>query len=223
MAVIGLRTFVLESSYFAVRELRATTGLHVPLARSLLGHNMWRVDLATVQQTTSQANPTFKAVRVWRQWPQRIVVEATPRTPVAQVRSSRYYPVDAEGFVMHDGAITPLARLTVLDGVESPMTRLVPGRINRSERLMTSLAALLRLRSSRELRGHLVQRMDCSQPSQITVYLDDGLEVRLGPLAEWPRRLPQLRKTLEMLVQKQLTPAYVDLRFGEDPIIGPPR
>ena len=32
-----------------------------------------------------------------------------------------------------------------------------------------------------------------------------------------------LRKALEMTAQKQLAPAYIDLRFDEDPIIGPPR
>ena len=220
---VALDRFVRTSPYFIVRQVRVPKGVQVPLARALLGRNLWSVELSSVQQTTAQANPTFKGVRVWRQWPQRIVVEATRRTPVAQVRASRYYPVDAEGFVMTEGAPAPLPGLIVLDGVDNPVARLAPGRLNRSPRLAMALAALVRLRSSSELRGHVLQRVDCSHPSQVVVYLDDGLEVRMGPPDDWPRRLPQLRKSLEMLAQKQLSPAYVDLRFGEDPIIGPPR
>ena len=223
VAALGLRAFLLQAAYFTVREVQVPRDVEMPLARTLLGRNLWSIDLSTVQQTTALANPSFKAVRVWRHWPQRIVVEAIPRAPVAQVHTTRYYPVDAESFVLAEGQAAPWADLIIVDGVETRGARLVPGRANASERLTLALEAVSRLQASAALRGHRVQRLDVSNPVQMTLYIDDGLEVRIGPMTEWPRRLPQLRKSLETLAQKQLTPAYLDLRFDEDTIIGPPR
>ncbi len=222
-ALLGVRQFILGSGYFVVRQVQASNRLRVPLARSLLGQNLWRVNLPAVQRSTALANPAFKGVRVWRAWPQRIVVEAWPRTPVAQIRTSQYYLVDEEGFLLPQGAPSPMAQLPIVDGIEMPGVRLVPGQVNTAERLKVALAALRAWRAAPDMRAHRLLRLDVANPSQVTLYLDDGLEARLGPLADWPRRLPQLRRTLETLAQKQLAPAYIDLRFGEDPIIGPPR
>lgn len=222
-SALWLCAFLRQSAYFVVREVQVPKHVAMPLARTLLGQNLWSVDLATVQQTTALANPAFKAVRVWRQWPQRIVVEAIPRTPLAQVHALRYYPVDAESFILDEGSATPWPDLIVIDGVETRGTRLVAGQVNASNRLTLALESIRRLQASAALRGHRVQRLDASNPAQMLLYLDEGLEVRIGPLTEWARRLPQLRKALETVAQKHITPAYLDLRFDEDPIIGPPR
>lgn len=218
----GLRTFLLRSGYFAVTAVQVPQGLEMPRAASLLGQNLWTVDLATAQRAAALANPLFKHVRVWRQWPHRVVVEGTPRVPVAQVHATRYYPVDAESFVLAEGGV-PWPDLIVIDGAETRGTRLAAGRSNASERLTLALEALQRLQVAPALQGRRLQRVDVANPAQMTVWIDDGLEVRLGPMTDWPRRLPHLRKALETLAQKRLTPAYIDLRFDEDPIIGPPR
>ena len=223
VAALGVQQFMLASGYFIVRQVQVSSHLKVPMARSLLGQNLWRVHLETVQESTALANPAFKGVRVWRQWPQRIVVEAWPRTPIAQIRTSQYYLLDDEGFILPQGGLNPMPQLPVVEGVEMPGARVAPGRVNTSERLQVALAALRQWRGASASRGHRLQRLDVANPSQITLHLDDGLEVRLGPMAEWPHRLPQLRHALDTLAQKQLAPAYIDLRFGEDPIIGPPR
>lgn len=222
-ALLGLRAFLLRADYFLVREVQVPQGLEMPLAHALLGQNLWRVDLVTTQQSTALANLMFKAVRVRRSWPHRIVVDAIPRVPVAQMHTTRYYPVDAESFVLAEGSAAPLPNLIIVEGVETRGGRLVPGRANASDRLTLALEAIHRLQTSTALRGHRLQRLDVANPAQMTLVIDDGLEVRIGPMTDWPRRLPQLRRVLEMLAQKQLAPAYLDLRFDEDPIIGPPR
>ena len=222
-ATMGMRVFVVESRYFLVEEVALPKEFRLPGASTLLGRNLWRVDLAGLQRAASALNPGFRDVRVVRRWPRRLTIQAVRRVPVAQVRAHQYYSVDVEGVVTNEGQTAPTAALPILDGVETAAALLVPGQAFPSPRLQAALDGVRHLTAAPELRGHRVQRVDASSATQLLVYLDDGLEVRLGPTAGWPERLPRLRKALDMLAQQRVSVAYVDLRFDEDPIIGPPR
>ena len=187
---------------------------------SLIGANIWTVDLDEVAGQLQRQAPWFKTVRVIRQLPDTLQVEAIARSPIAQVRLNAWYPVDREGFIMPEGHDAPPTGLVQLLGADTPKVPLRAGQPNASERLQLALRVLDTVRHSRAGAARRVNAIDVSDPNQISLLLEDGTEVRCGAEDQLGIQLGRLRSALEQLARRQVDVRYIDVRF-QDPVVSP--
>lgn len=189
------------------------------LREPILGQNLWTLDLRALSEQLERQQPWLKQVRVVRQLPNAIRIEAIPRVPIAQVRLDRWYPVDGEAFVLPQGSSAPAEGLLRLVGFERAATPLKPGRVNRDERLALALRVLARLPQAPGAIARRVTAIDVEDPQQIRLVLDGALEVRCGTEAELATHWERLRTALKTVERQGLAARYLDVRF-QDPVIG---
>lgn len=217
----GAWRVITSSDAFRVTEvtLPPKSGLKVAKS-SLIGRNIWDVDLGRMARELHAQQPHLKQLRVVRVLPQVLQVEAVERQPVAQVLLRSWHPVDREGYLLPSSGTMPAEHLVILRGVEDPKAPLASGKPNTGERLQRALKLIDQLRGSSWLAGHRLSVVDAADPQQVTFVLDDGMEVRCGSHAHLTQDLKRLRTVLQQVAKHDMNVRYIDLRF-QDPVIGP--
>jgi len=220
MAGWGMVTYVRDADAFRIAEIRMepARGLRVP--RSVIGQNLWSVDLSALAESLSRQQPALKTVRVVRELPNRLRIDAIARHPIAQVRLDRWYAVDGEGYVLPDGRTQPSEDLVRLVGVETPQARLRAGALNTSERLQVGLRVVDAVRQQPWLPSHRLETVDVSDPRQISLRIDDDVEIRCGAESELPTQLTRLQTVLKTVEPQRVAIRYIDVRFAE-PVVAP--
>lgn len=197
--------------------LPADASLKVPA--SVLGENLWRVDLGALAERLHQQQPSLKEVRVIRQLPNTLRVEPVKRQPVAQLRLERWYPVDREGFILPEPTAEPSERLVRITGFERA-GGLRADRDNADERLQLALRVLTLLRRSPVVMARHLTELNVAEPQQIRFTLGEAVEVRCGSETELSAHLERLQAALKVLAKRPLAAQYIDVRFPE-PVIAP--
>lgn len=209
-----------RSDAFRVTEIRLppTSALRVP--ESLIGQNLWTVDLKGLADHLKAQQPHLKRVRVIRQPPNTIQIEVLERPVAAQLKLGQWHRVALDGFILPEAKSKPWDALTMLKGVDHPQAALAVGRENASPRLHGALRLVASLRRSPVLIGHQVTTVDVGDATQLTFVIDDRIEVRCGSEDELRTHLERLRAVLRLVVAQHLAVRYIDVRFS-DPVIGP--
>lgn len=192
------------------------------LREPILGQNLWTLDLDALSEQLERQQPSLKQVRVVRQLPNAIRVEAVRRVPIAQVRLDRWYPVDGEGFILPPGSSAAAEGLMRLAGFERAAIPLTAGRVNRDERLALALRVLAWLPQAPGRIARRVTEMNVDNPQQIRFVLDGALEVRCGAEAELTTQWERLKTALKTVERQGWVVQYLDVRFQE-PVVGPER
>ena len=215
-----VQRYLEQSNAFTVQRIHepATPGWQQPL--TLLGMPLPHINVSAVAAELRRANPQMKFIRVTRQWPADLIIEAIPRRPIAQVRLREFFPVDDEGFVFTASTPAPAPSLPIIDGVEPMGQRLQPGAVATTPRVQLALRLLEALHAAPSLRQETVALVNVADAHQLTVRLQRGIEVRVGEADEVAKTLERLGPVLAKLNEQRLVPQYIDLRFA-DPVIGP--
>ena len=210
----GLWRFARGSDAFAIAAVHTPAYVELSVPESLIGRNVWSVDLQTLAAQLSRQQPTLKRVRVTRELPNVLRVHAVRRVPLARVLVGRWYGIDAEGMLVplkDDGE-----RLVRLSGFEPALKTNQP---NTDERLVVALRVLARLRRHPALGARNLTELNVSDPGQIRFIVDGLTEIRCGGEDELDAQLERLRATLRVLAAQQMGASYIDLRFPE-PVVG---
>ena len=205
---------------FKVTQVVVPVTLGVRVPESVIGQNLWTVDVRALAASLSRSEPTLKRVRVVRRPPNTIQIEAIPRRPVAQVRVRSWYPVDAEGFVLAEGTSEAAPDLVRIIGTERGGNVLRPGELNRHDRLDLALRVLPVLRRSPSLVSRRVTELNVGDLAQLRFVLENGLEVRCGTEGELAEHLRRLQAAFGVIARQRLDVRYIDVRFDE-PVLGP--
>ncbi len=200
------------------------------LREPLIGTSLWKLDIQTLAQELKQQQPWLKEVRVVRELPSTVRVEAIERVPVAQVHLERWYLVDQDGFVLPKGNVEPDGSLLRLVGCGSVKI----GKDNLEGPLALALRVRERLQHGPASLWHRVTEIDVSDPQHMSFLLDLSAvpsgtgqagrttEVRCGSEAELETHLQRLYAVLNRLSKRTLAVQYIDVRFPE-PVISPQR
>lgn len=183
------------------------------------GENLIQLDLVNVQQVIKRSHPEYKEVKVRRVLPSRVEILLKRRTPVAQVLFSRYVQVDKDRVVLPGSSTTPFRNLTVIEGAPVPRGGLSVGVTLDDTITQKALRLMEVIRRSAILRKHALTRIDIGDPRNLTLVVDNAIEIRIGN-SHFIERLKILDQTLKTL---ELDPArirYIDLRF-DDVVVGP--
>lgn len=207
-----------------VEGLRLLSGAEILAASGLqLGDNIFAVDLREVQRRIEQ-HPWVKRAVVTRRPPDRLAIEIAERRRIAWIHLGEIYGIDAEGVLLpgepRPGEATREFNLPVITGlnwsgsppsVGTAIADSALGMVLRWWRQATMADAefCLNISELQPLKGNGIRLL----------LVGDGLEVRL-PADEVAERLRFLRKLIKRVYRECPEPAYIDLRFAGQVVVG---
>lgn len=210
-----------QAELFRIVTVQAPADSPVRVPNTVIGRNIWDVDLSALAGQLKAQQPSLKYIRVTRRLPNTLRVDVVQRLPVAQVKTGGWHAVDRAGFVFPDSAAAPIDGLVMLEGVTGPgRPALKEGREHDHERLQLAFRVTEQLSRSSALGRHRVMSIDVGDPNQLLFVMDDEIEVRCGSEAELAEHLDRLKAALERIAANRLAVRYIDVRFPE-PVIGP--
>lgn len=216
--VAGVWIVATRSPAFAITTITVPAGVNVKVPQSLIGQNLWTVDLKALELSLNAQQKDLKHLRAIRRVPHTLEIEAALRTPVAQIKLGQWYPVDREGYVLSQGKTAPWDALVALKGVDAPNARVRAGRANPTDRMLRALRLAVLLQRSPELVHHRLQAVDIGDPVSLKLVVDD-IEIRCGNETQLATGLQRLRDVLRTVAVDSMPVRYIDVRF-HDPVMG---
>lgn len=213
-------SFLRHAGMFEISEISFPPTLSFvdpAILENVKGRNIFSVDLAGLQAGLQSRYPQLEGVRVWRQFPDRLVVYARVRVAYAVLEvGERSFVIDPEGVVLamkQEGA-EPLPRIRGVGLWENP----VLGKPVRNKNLQAALDILDAVQDNVKSMFGRIAAIDMSNASRILLSLRDGPQV----IMDLENVVGEVVKMGIVLSQKDLDlqkVEYLDLRFQE-PVMG---
>jgi cell division septal protein FtsQ len=187
--------------------------------KDVLGTNIFLVDLKSFKDKVELKHHELRDVIVRRALPNRLIIQARRRLPVAQAYGDRLYLIDKDGVFLTD---------TKNSGEDIPLItgiRVSPsgGSSVQKEKINKSLFLIYALSQNSKLSKFKIKTIDITDSRNISFFLNasdaEKVEIKIGD-GEFNERLDVLATVLEQLSRDIDRVKYIDLRF-EDPIVGP--
>lgn len=224
-AAMLARAFLNESDYFKLRsvemkasflEPRSSTFISNQVLKAYKLRNVFGINLQHIAQYIQKSYGDVRDVVVRISLPDKLVISLKLRRPVALVRSGKFYPIDEDGVVLPGGSrAEALSDLPVISGID------IRARNSRwmYRNLKLALKLLEEIRLTRSLSSLGVASISVYDPRNLSFYLKNGVEIRIGE-ESFRERLDLLGRAIRdpRLVLDNVK--YIDLRF-KDIIIGP--
>ena len=217
------RTPLFALKALEVKGLQILDGDDVLAASGLaVGTNIFTVDLQEVEQRLEEVC-WIERVLVVRKPPDRLGVEIVERRRAAWVELGAIYGISRDGVLLPQdraaGEPEQVLNLPVISGLESAGDSLWLGMEVRDP----ALTALLRWWEEATVADAEfclnVVGIEPLKGDGAKLQMADGLEVRL-PLDGVVRRLQTLRRLLPRVYREYPAPAYIDLRFAGQAVVG---
>ena len=231
IALISLKYMFLETGYFVVKTINvklrdAGSTRSLPFSEfsneTVIGANIFFIDLDEFKRKVETSHTEFKDVIVKRILPNKLIIEAQLRKPIAQIRSDRYYFVDKEGVMLPDVKNFPDPDLPIISGIGVNLAKVKPYNFTKLERdrIGKALAIIKGMRDIEGLQALKLKSVDVTDPGNLSFFLErSDVEIKIGN-SDFEKRLRVLATLLEQVGPDVDNFRYIDLRF-EDPIIGP--
>ena len=229
---VVLKYMFLETGYFVIKgaEVRlyddsgALPGFSLTDigGEKIVGTNIFFLDLKKLKKEIERSHTEFKDVVVRRILPNKLIVEAELRKPIAQIRSDRYYFVDKEGVLLPDVKNFPDPELPIIVGIGINLAKVKPYNFSRLEkdRIDKALVIIRGMQGIDLLRKLELKSVDIADPGNLSFFLEQSnVEIKIGK-SDFTKRLELLAALLEQVGSDINNFKYIDLRF-EDPILGP--
>lgn len=219
---LGLALF-LRSSVFAIQKVMVQGLKLIPeseilkLASGVQGQNLLLFDHEVLTHKIS-LHPLVQSVQFQRKLPQTLVIQVTERTPVALiVVSNGVLEVDAQGVFLRRLESWPKADHPVITGINLADT-VGPGQSLGNPSLTAALHLLGQ--ASPELLAQMGE-LHVNPVQQMTLYLNSGVEVRLGQANDWKDKLNALLQLVSDKGYKSFQQGvrYIDFTAAK-PVIG---
>ncbi|MBI4435974.1 MAG: FtsQ-type POTRA domain-containing protein [Candidatus Omnitrophica bacterium] len=211
--------FLSRSPYFSIETVEASSSKSgfafqdQSLMGSLLGRNIFSVDLSALQEEVKEKHPELLTAKVERTFPNRIRIDVTPRTPVAQVQSGGYLLVDKDGVILPFPQGPHEKNLPIIVGVQEKLERLQVGYQLVSKALDEALLFVETIEKLPEF-SRYVHTIDVSDYKNLSFRTTEGLEVKVGH-GDFKEKLYRFDRTRVTLGGRIGEVKYIDLRFDE--------
>ncbi|MDP4126584.1 MAG: FtsQ-type POTRA domain-containing protein [Bacillota bacterium] len=222
LLAMGLTLFF-RSGAFAVQQV-TVQGLQIipenqilKLANGIQGQNLLLFDQEALKNKIS-LHPLVKSVQFQRKLPQTLVIKVTERSAVALVAVTKgVIEVDEQGSFLRRLESWPKTDHPVITGINIADS-VGPGQ-NLSNPSMTEALRMLG-QAPPGLVGHIGE-VHVNAVQQITLFLDSGVEVRLGQAESWKDKLNALFQLINDKEYKSFQQGvrYIDFTAAK-PVIG---
>ena len=207
-----------------VEGLRVMSGVDILEASGLkVGDNIFAVDLGSVEERLEWL-PWVKRALVKRRPPNRLMIDIVERRRLAWIDLGEIYGIDSEGVLLPDdrgvrGGYRDLD-LPVISGLNCAPDSLYPGAVV-ADSTLGEILDWWRQASA-------VDAEFCMNVSEIQPLTNrgirlrlvgDGLEVRL-PADSVAERVRMLKKMMKRVYRECPDPAYIDMRFAGQVVVG---
>lgn len=221
-AAIALPQFCVAA--LEVRGLRLLTGAQVLGSSGVeVGDGLFEVDLDSVAGRLERL-VWVRAARVERKPPDRLVVHLVERRRIAWIEwNSEQHGIDSEGVLLPpqrlqtEGIVDLDLPVLLVPGLGDA---LVIGQVvadSTALRLLDWWATVLRV--APQLAAEISQVEPFGSEALVLRLVADNLEVRL-PFGDVGARLATLQQVLDRVYRECPNPAYVDLRFAGQAVVG---
>jgi len=221
VSYIGVMSIVMNSDHFKIKVIKYDSSLNFINSRELeklKGKNIFSVDLQKIQRKLNRRYPQIANLRIVREFPDRIAVNAKKRLPFAQMNfQKKIITIDNRAIILSTTTKRD-ERLPIIQGLKDYGQIIGPGRSLKGKDLEVALVILRSYFSQKGLRHYKILDIDIGNLSRINFKLSNGLEVYVDR-DEIDKRM----KILEFVLLEgniDLNEVkYIDLRFKE-PVIG---
>lgn len=177
--------------------------------------SLLEVDLEMLRDRIARAHSELKRVTVIKDYPDTIRVIVEERRPFAEIKAEQVFIVDEEGFVLGKNSENASEGLPEIIGISSRYIK--ENTFNQTAGLKKAIEILKMLKANRVKDKYGVERIDVSNPDNISFFIKKGVEIKLGK-DEFKEKLEKIELPLSNLDLTQIK--YIDLRFN-DLIVGP--
>jgi cell division protein FtsQ len=214
IAAGSLREFVLESSYFSVREIQVRGAEKVrgdeviAMAGLRRGMSIWSIDLAAIEKKIGR-HPWVRRVFVRREFPRRVIIDVEERAPKAIVALRKLYYVDAEGVVFKEVGPGENIKFPLLTGLQ-PEQITTPDPATRKR-----IQDALRLGEMMVQRSHSLSEIHFAKPDRLVVYTTAyPVALHMG-WGNWAEKLSKMERLLTLWKGNEERLASLDMSFRD--------
>jgi len=214
--------FLRNSHYFkitAIEVIDRSNAADVDVgsfSRLYMGRSIFDVDIDSLSSRIKTEYPVIKEAVVKRVLPDCLQIDIIPRIPVAKIKAREYFPIDRAGMVLSPEI--KCGKLPIITGLSSWRKPKV-GEKMRDKGLANTFLLLDAFKESSVLEDYSVATIDASNYRNLSFYLEDGIEVKIGG-EDFSKRLKKFKTTLANPDLDKRNIKYIDLRF-RDVVIGP--
>lgn len=211
--------YLRTSSIFKIREVVSQQSLNFIRTRTLdrlIGQNIFDVDLYAVQRRLQVEYPQIDQLRIYRQFPNRIYVDAIRRDPFAVILFQHQQVLLDKDAVVLSLTVPPNHKFPLITGLTFEQNAVV-GKLLRHRDLALALNIITSIRENAHLTSMPVVSLDLKNLSEIQGVLANQLRVILSA-DKVQQKIVMLGIVMSEGQIKAEEIKYIDLRFRE-PII----
>ncbi|UCD55533.1 MAG: cell division protein FtsQ/DivIB [Candidatus Omnitrophota bacterium] len=220
--IAAIYLFLGNSRYFKLDTIEVIDKSHATTlkADNLLpmyeGRNIFRIDIDSLSAQIKRDTPTIKHAIVKKILPNKLEIDIVPRVPIAKIKSHGYFPIDRTGMILSPDIKTE--KLPVIMGFSVWLNPKVGTKLENPQ-VRNAFLLIDALEESAVLSDYAISAIDVSNYRNLSFYLEDGIEVKIGS-EDFLDRLYRLRTTFAKPELDKENIKYIDLRF-KDVVIGP--
>lgn len=228
VSIAAIYLFLRNSPYFRLETIgvidkgRVTALDTDELLRMYKGKNIFGININSLSSRIERNFPVIREAVVKKILPNKLEIDIIPRVPVAIIKSRGSFPIDRAGMVLSPEILLPQTRgirkLPAITGFSIWLSPKVGAKL-KNPQLQNAFLLLDSLKESFILSDYAVDTIDVSNYKNISFYLENGIEVKIGN-ENFLDRLSRLKAVLDNPGLDKENIKYVDLRF-KDVIIGP--
>ncbi|MBN1872101.1 MAG: cell division protein FtsQ/DivIB [Candidatus Omnitrophica bacterium] len=222
--VASLYFLYFKSPYFIVSDLIVTGKSkessinYNDLENRILDKNIFMLNIKELREYMLDRYKEILDIELTKAFPNAVTAAISLREPIAQLYKLYYYPVDKDGVILSGVKDLPDGKLPVISGINFDLSKRI-GQQAGSQRLKKAIELLQEINASGILREHKLVEIDISNERNAIIFLEDGLEIKIGH-QDFAPRLASLKNILQDPRIRPTDIRYIDLRFKE-PVIGP--
>jgi cell division protein FtsQ len=217
-AARSARAFMLESPYFAVREIQVRGGERVRggdlVAMAGLKHGMtiWNIEPVAIEKKLAK-NPWVRRVLVRREFPGRVLIEIEEREPKGILAMGKLYYVDGDGVIFTEVAEGETLGLPMITGVR-------PEQLSaRDPALRRRLKEALRLGELMALDEHKLSEIHFSAPERVVLYTTAYPTALHMGWGDWDNKVGRAKRIFALWKGHEERLASMDLSFAGQAVV----
>lgn len=215
----GVGSYLRTSPMFKIREVVSQQSLQFIRSHTLdrlIGQSIFDVDLYVVQRRLQIEYPQIDHLRIYRQFPNRIYVDAIRRDPFAVITTKRQaILIDKDGMVL-SLTIPANTRLPMIKGLNMEQNAVIGKPLRHSE-LELATGIIQSVKENPRLESMPVVSLDMTNLSEIQCVLANQMKIILAQ-DKIQQKIMMFGFLMAQGAVKAETVNYIDLRFKE-PII----
>ncbi len=220
--IAAIYLFLGNSRYFKLDTIEVIDKSHATALKAgdLLsiykGRNIFGIDIDSLSSQIKRDIPTIKHAIVKRVLPNKLEIDIIPRIPIAKIKSHGYFPIDRTGMVLSPEIKT--GKLPIIIGFSIWLNPKVGTKLENPQ-VRNAFLLIDALEENAVLSDYAVSAIDVSNYKNLSFYLENGIEVKIGS-EDFLDRLNRLKTTFAKPELDKENIKYIDLRF-KDVVIGP--